>query len=76
MTQKNQIGEILADCDALALMKQLERFEIELRTHVPLEVLLTPSGEPNCRNRFGAIMHHARMLHSVLKNFYSDLGGI
>ena len=70
----NDLNSILADCDAAEILQTLNRFDIQLRTHVPDAILLTESGELNTRNKYGSILFHVRMLTSVLHNF--DVGGI
>ena len=63
------LNEILASCDAEELLKSITNFELKMRLHVDEEILYSASGEPNYRNRYGAMLHHCAMLTSVLRNF-------
>ena len=69
MSHRTDLNQILADCDAAELLIQIQRFDLQLRMHLPESVLFTDTGELNLRNKYGAILSHCRMLSSVLHNF-------
>lgn len=51
------------------LQEQLEDMELHIRESVPDEILFTGAGEPNVRNRFGAMLLHIRLLRTTLRSF-------
>lgn len=65
----DDIHEILSSVEVNQLRHRLNEFEIRLRVQIPDSALFTPGGEPNLRNRYGAVLYHVRQLQSIMSNF-------
>ena len=63
------LSEVLSDTEMKLLRHRLTECELRLVTRIPDDILFTLGGEPNLRNRYGAILFHVRQLQSIMSNF-------
>lgn len=61
--------DLVLESDVHELIADMTRTMKHIEAHVPNEVLFTTSGDPNVRNRWGAVYFHAMMARSSLRAF-------
>lgn len=63
------VDELLLDGNLHNLLQECVDAETHLRHSVPDEILFTQGGEPNVRNRYGAMLMQIRVLRVTLRGF-------
>lgn len=63
------LEQVILDAELDELLNRLWTFRDHVGENVPDEILRTPSGDYNVRNRYGAILFHISTLSSILNTF-------
>lgn len=66
------VDQLLLDGDLWGLLEKCDEVSKHIHESVPDEILLTSAGEPNIRNRYGAMLFHVSMLRITLRGFLTE----